>query len=652
MIRNNISLILALLTILTTPLYSQDAHLDSLKRVLQISSNDTNKVLLLIDISRYNASTSPEDAVFYGLEAQKLSKELSFLKGEALALKYLGMANYFQAKYLETIQYWKQALTVYESIGDIKGVANMNSNIGAIYFNQGDDTKAIEFYFKSLKVAEEIHDSLRIATVLNNIGGVYWNKEATKHKSINYYLRAYDICQLIHDDYGIGSSAVNTGDYYLYNKQADSALFYLDISLEALKKTQTGNVSYALNKIGEAYTLKKDFAQAKKYQTEALELAKTQNSDLDMTLALISLGNTHNKEGDYKKAIEYYKQAEVIAREIRVNYQLKETFEALAKSYATLSDYEQAFNYQKLFSEIKDTLYNAENDKKIQRLQFNYDIETKQKEVDILTKDKELQALEVRRQKTVKNAFLVGLLLILIIAFILYRNIKVKIKVNKILDRQKIAIENLLLNILPAQVAEELQMFGNATPRHYDSASVLFTDFKGFSKIAEGLTPKELVSELNGFFVAFDRITEKFNLEKIKTIGDAYMCAGGIPKTNDEHPFDTVKAGLEMQKYMETNNEKRHAQGKIPWELRVGIHTGPIVAGVVGEKKYAYDIWGSTVNISSRMESNGEAGKLNISASTYEIVKSKYNCSHRGKIYAKNIGDIDMYFVEDEIVSS
>lgn len=648
MIHNKISLILAFTALLVLPVNAQDMQLDSLKAELTNSIKDTIKVHLLIKLSQLNALSSPDEAIQYGLDAKSLSEELQFIRGEALALKYLGMAYYFQAKYLETIQYWQQSHDVFEAMGDTKGVANMLSNIGAIYFNQGDDIKAIEFYFKALKVAEEIGDSLRIATVLNNIGGVYSNKEATRDMSLKYYLRAYKICLLIHDQYGIGSSAVNTGGYYLYKKQADSALYYFNKSLIALKQSATGNVSYALNNIGEAYSLKNDFEQAKKYHNEALDLARKNNSSLDITLAIIALGNTYNKDGDYKTAIDYYKQAEVLAREIGVNYQLKETFEALALSYATISEYEFAYQYQKLFSEIKDTLYNAENDKKIQRLQFNYDIETKQKEVDILTKDKELQALEVRRQKTVKNAFLGGLLLILIIAFILFRNIRIKIKVNRFLDHQKNQIEKLLLNILPAAVAQELQLTGSATPRHYESVSVLFTDFKGFSKIAEGLSPSKLVSELNEFFVAFDHLTEKFNLEKIKTIGDAYMCAGGIPKKNDTHPFDTVKAGLEMQKFMQTNNERRIALGKIPWELRVGIHTGPIVAGIVGEKKYAYDIWGSTVNISSRMESNGEAGKLNISASTYELIKDKYICKHRGKINAKNIGDIDMYFVEKE----
>lgn len=648
MVRYNKCLILILVVFFASNLFSQNPVLDSLKTVLVNSVDDTNKVHLLIEISKQNALSAPDSAIAYGLEAEALSKELNFDNGLALSLKYIGMAYYFQAKYLETIQYWQQSHDVFEAMGNTKGVANMLSNIGAIYFNQGDDTKAIEYYLRTLTIAEEIGDSLRIATLLNNIGGVYFNKPATLDMSINYYLRAFDICNLIHDDYGIGSSAVNVGGYYLKKEKADSALYFFDRALEAFKGTATGNVSYALNNMGEAYALKNDYKQAIKYQNEALDLARKNNNQLDVTLAFIALGNTYYQRKNYKTAISYYKRAEVIAREIGVDYQLSESFSALAESFAKISEYEQAFHYQKLFSEIKDTLYNAENDKKIQRLQFNYDIDTKQKEVDILTKDAAIKELEVKRQKLVRNAFLAGLVFILIIAIILFRNMRAKIKINRILDRQKDQIEKLLLNILPAKVAKELQLKGEATPRHYDSTSVLFTDFKGFSKIAEGLTPNELVSELNTFFVAFDKIAEKFNLEKIKTIGDAYMCAGGIPAENTTHPFDTVKAGLEMQKFMHSNNEIRAAEGKIPWELRVGIHTGPLVAGVVGKKKYAYDIWGSTVNISSRMESNGEAGRLNVSSATYELIKENYNCEHRGKIYAKNIGDIDMYFVGDK----
>ncbi len=201
-------------------------------------------------------------------------------------------------------------------------------------------------------------------------------------------------------------------------------------------------------------------------------------------------------------------------------------------------------------------------------------------------------------------------------------------------------------------MATELQVNGQATPRNYESVSVLFTDFKGFTAIAERMTPAEVVHELNTCFMAFDSIVEKHNLEKIKTIGDSYMCAGGIPSYHEGHVLQMVKASLEMLSFIEQYNIKRAEQGFEVWDIRIGIHVGPVVAGVVGKKKYAYDIWGSTVNIASRMESSGLPGKVNISAATYDYIKNDYHCHHRGKIHAKNVGEIDMYLVGAKIVSA
>ena len=181
---------------------------------------------------------------------------------------------------------------------------------------------------------------------------------------------------------------------------------------------------------------------------------------------------------------------------------------------------------------------------------------------------------------------------------------------------------------------------------------MLFTDFKGFTKIAEKLTPAELVEELNNCFLEFDRIIDKHHLEKIKTIGDAYMCAGGIPIANETNPVDIVHAGLEIKEFMENLKKDREARGEDYWELRIGIHTGPVIAGVVGKNKFAYDIWGDAVNTASRMESSGIPGKVNISGETYELVKDRFICTHRGKIQAKNKGEIDMYIVEGVMESS
>jgi class 3 adenylate cyclase len=210
-------------------------------------------------------------------------------------------------------------------------------------------------------------------------------------------------------------------------------------------------------------------------------------------------------------------------------------------------------------------------------------------------------------------------------------------------ERQK--VDNLLLNILPIQVAQELKETQHATPQYYEKASVLFTDFQGFTRIASSLTPAEVIAELDYCFLAFDEITEKYGLEKIKTIGDSYMCAGGLPAPNDTNPEDAVLAALEIMQFMNNWQKTRIAEGREIWHIRIGIHTGELVAGVVGKKKFAYDIWGDAVNIASRMESNSETDKINISSATYECIKEKFDCTFRGSLPIKNGGEVPMYFV-------
>lgn len=216
---------------------------------------------------------------------------------------------------------------------------------------------------------------------------------------------------------------------------------------------------------------------------------------------------------------------------------------------------------------------------------------------------------------------------------------------TKDLEEARKKSDELLLNILPNEIAEELKLKGLVTPKRYELVTVLFTDFKGFTIAAEKLSPEEIVSELDNCFRYFDEITVRFNLEKIKTIGDAFMCAGGVPKANRSNPVDAILAAISIREFMKELAVQKTQEGKPFWEIRIGLHSGPLVAGVVGKKKFAYDVWGDTVNTASRMESSGEAGKINISQTTYELVKDFFECEYRGKIPAKNKGTVDMYFV-------
>ena len=213
------------------------------------------------------------------------------------------------------------------------------------------------------------------------------------------------------------------------------------------------------------------------------------------------------------------------------------------------------------------------------------------------------------------------------------------------LQHEKEKSDNLLANMLPKGTAEEIISKGKADKRKYNFVTVLFSDIQGFTRIAEEMNPEALIDELDRFFFHFDSVAEKYRIEKIKTIGDAYMCAGGIPERNRTNPVEVVLAALEMQKYMSyMKNDPARPAARF-WDIRIGIHTGTVIAGVVGHKKMTYDIWGDTVNTASRMESSGEPGKINISGTTYEFVKEYFTCDYRGRMPVKYKGDLDMYFV-------
>ncbi|MBL8021372.1 MAG: adenylate/guanylate cyclase domain-containing protein [Leptospirales bacterium] len=207
--------------------------------------------------------------------------------------------------------------------------------------------------------------------------------------------------------------------------------------------------------------------------------------------------------------------------------------------------------------------------------------------------------------------------------------------------------DRLLHNILPASIAAELKKEQRVKPVQIASATVLFTDFKGFTKIAETMPPEQLIGELDECFSVFDGICSEHGLEKIKTIGDSYMCAGGLPTPNHTHVFDVAFAALKMRRAIEELAAKRRERGLPYWQARIGFHTGPVVAGVIGKDKFSYDIWGDTVNTASRMESSGEPGRINVSAASYELLKPLFQLVPRGEVEAKNKGKIGMYFLEE-----
>ncbi len=288
-----------------------------------------------------------------------------------------------------------------------------------------------------------------------------------------------------------------------------------------------------------------------------------------------------------------------------------------------------------------------------ERLEQDNVLKTKEIELSKATMEAERSQREAERNKEQRNQLMIlagsGILLtlLLLVLFLISRRNRRQLKdKNRMIEQEKERSNELLLNILPANIAEELREYGKAQTRKYDEVTVLFSDFINFSRISEQLSPEELVEELDRCFKGFDFIIGNYpEIEKIKTIGDAYMCASGLDNRKTM-PGSMIKAALEMQEYLEEQKQERMRLGKPYFEARIGIHTGPAVAGVVGVNKFAYDIWGDTVNTASRMETNGQAGRVNISEATYNLIKYQFDCEYRGKVQAKNKGLIDMYFVK------
>ncbi len=386
---------------------------------------------------------------------------------------------------------------------------------------------------------------------------------------------------------------------------------------------------------------------ARYYIEKSLQTAKLLNRTENVARQYQNLASTHADRGNLRKALEFLDSSKVYVAAggflpIAVN-------EAWSRSsyLSQLGENEEALFFLRQHLVLKDSMMNVEKLRAISEMQEKYESEKKErqiKELEVGSLNAELREAELTRTR---NIYLFSGLGVLLLAGGLWGRLQLTRKAKSAIQQEKEVSEGLLLNILPEAVAEELKEKGYADAQLIDQVTVLFTDFKGFTALSEQVTPKELVHDLHECFSAFDRICEKYGIEKIKTIGDAYMAAGGLPTPNNTHAQDVVRAALEMVEVVEKGKAKKVAAGLPFFEVRVGVHTGPVVAGIVGVKKFQYDIWGDTVNTASRMESSGEPGKVNVSQTTYALLHDhpEFSFSHRGKIAAKGKGDLEMFFV-------
>ena len=581
-------------------------------------------------------------------ELIEFSIDKGSLKGQALALDVQGVGLWILGSYDQAIESYMTSLELSQGIGDEKSMGKTLGHIGLVYHDKGDYVHALEYYIRGLTLSRKFGDERAIGNTLNNIGLIHHDQE-DYDKASEYYEGSLKSSRKLNDQQGIANSLLNLGIVSQDKGDFDRALDYFDQSIEISREIgEKQIVANGLNNIGSVFKDKQDYHRALDYYLQSLAIKKEIQDRRGIGNTSNNIGKVYQKMGQFDRALSYCEASLEIGEAIGSLEVQREACLCLFKSYKGIPDAAQALVYVEKFMALEDSLNNVGTAKKLQQMEFE-----KIMIQDSLNEEKEkllvrIQHDQALRKKDRQRNILLGLgMLALLLAggyFSRYRYVK---KSRDIISREKERSEELLLNILPAEIAEELKIKGRADARDFDQATILFTDFKGFTHISDKLEAKDLVDEIDFCFQAFDRICEKHNIEKIKTIGDAYMAAGGLPVPDKNAARNVVLGALEMADFIISRKKERQANGHMAFEMRVGIHTGNVVAGIVGIKKFQYDVWGNTVNIASRLETNGVVGKVNISQSTYDLLKDDpiFNFESRGAIKVKGAGEIHMYFV-------
>ncbi len=590
-------MILGFFLILSTFLFSQKQQtIDSLEHVYMAGTyKEEEKLDILKELSFYH--NDPEKALIYSedliLNAQQLDSTRQFFFG------------YF---------YKGNALT-----------------------RKGNLSEALESYFKGAEIAGKEKTDDNLGTISIAIGDVY-SIMGNHNNAVYYYKKAIAIHKKNDNPKELAAVLINLGDEYLLVSKPDSALLMFEESGPIAKRLGfTEGIAMNIGNKGIAYAMLGKDDLAKDEINQAINMFEKMEKYYPITIFLMYMSDLYLNQGDWDAALGYAQRS----LELAVKYGLKDEISKanlqLSKLYEQSGDAEASLRYFKDHIAYKDSVNNISAVQQMANIRTDFEISQKQLEVDLLNQQK-------KNQRIVVIATIIALILIIGLAIGLFRRNKFIEKTKKLVEIEKYRSDRLLLNILPEQTAQELKEFGKVHAKKFESVSVLFTDFKGFTKLSENLSPENLVKSVDFYYQEFDAIIKSHGLEKIKTIGDAYMAAGGLPFPSEDHAVKLVTAALEIADFVEKVKASA-LDDDIRFDIRIGVHSGPVVAGVVGTDKFAYDIWGDTVNIASRMESTSLPGKVNISDSTYELIKDEFECAYRGEIQAKNKGKLKMYFV-------
>jgi class 3 adenylate cyclase len=520
---------------------------------------------------------------------------------------------------------------------------SQNSTLNIIYALQlkgnaltlkGDLSQALEVYLQGIDLEKEINDAMILGGLYTSVAGVYSIMDNNSN-AILYYKKAIEVLKDLDEKSYYASAIENLGDEYNLNMaQPDSALYYFEESGKLWEKLKykPGQAINMGNK-GLAYAQLQRTDEAEFNITKAITLLEEIGDYSSISVYLTYMSDIYLEKGDYEAALSYADNSLTIAKKYGLKDQIADAYLKLSELNEYDGNTKSSLDFYKDYIIYRDSVKSIGVVQEIAKIRQ----ETDEKELDLL-REKE------RNKGNIAIGIGVALFLIALLAFGLYRRTIFISKTKKIIENERQRSDELLKNVLPEQTAKELKQSGSVSPKRFESVSVLFSDFKGYTNYAEDLLPEILVESIGFYFSAFDRIIEKHGLEKIKTIGDSYMCAGGLPISTADHAKKITLAAMEMIAFVKTTREdvtKDYAN----FYIRIGINSGPVVAGVVGTKKFSYDIWGDTVNVASRMESMSEVGHVNVTEQTYDLIKSDFECEYRGEIAVKNRGKLKMYFV-------
>lgn len=646
------------------------ARLDSLKAATASLPDDTSKVNVLAAIGFEYAPVDPDSGLVYAKQCLTLATRLTWIPGigqanSIVSLNYRGLSDYAKA-----LQHQTAALQYLEQTDRKRRIAIANLDMGIIYRLRGEYPTAMDYCLRALKMTEALKDETMQASVLMQLGNLS-QLVARNDKAEEYYQAALMIAEKVKNPVLVGKVCSNMGVLMREMGNYDKALEYYFKSL-AINEEIEDRVGTAVvtGNIGNVYSSQKNYEMALEYQMKAAKLYEDLGEDHGLARNLGSIGTSYLRlakepagsggntvrtgEGvanPYKQsvkipsskaallqlAIAYSERGLKIAREINSPETMQACFANLDEAYRLSGDFRKAMEASDNLHAIQDSLFSKDNEEQIIKMEVKNDYDRQRLTDSLKTAEKQkLAAIQLSKQKTYTYMGIAGILLLAGFSFFI-----VKERGKSEQERKK--SDGLLLNILPEEVAAELKANGTTAARHYDNVTVLFTDFVNFTQASEQMSAQGLIDELHECFTKFDEIAGRYGIEKIKTIGDAYLAVCGLPTPDTDHAVNIVKAAIEINTFMADRLARMGSERT--FAIRIGVHSGSVVAGIVGVKKFAYDIWGDTVNTAARMEQNGVAGKINLSEATYHLVKDKVKCTSRGEMEVKGKGVMKMYFV-------